>query len=84
MHGNVWEWCKGGERRYPDPATAADQKEPIKDPKGPLNGEIHVLRGGSWINAPRHCRSAFRGPVPVYRGDCIGFRVVFRPGLKAP
>ena len=37
-----------------------------------------VLRGGSWNNNPRNCRSAYRNNnAPDNRNNNIGFRVVF-------
>jgi formylglycine-generating enzyme required for sulfatase activity len=44
-----------------------------------------VLRGGSWLNSPRSCRSAYR--YRVRPGDAIsyvGFRVVCLPQEVAP
>jgi hypothetical protein len=36
-----------------------------------------MLRGGSWINNPENCRSAYRNyNDPDNRNDNIGFRVV--------
>ncbi|MBD2770824.1 SUMF1/EgtB/PvdO family nonheme iron enzyme [Iningainema tapete] len=36
-----------------------------------------MLRGGSWNNNPRNCRSAYRDyNAPDNRNDNIGFRVV--------
>ena len=36
-----------------------------------------LLRGGSWYNHPRLCRSAFRALVqPDDAGNDVGFRVV--------
>ncbi len=58
MHGNVWEWCIDWHGDY------ADADAEAKDPTGPASGDRRVLRGGSWNNLPRHCRSANR-----YRGD---------------
>ncbi|MBI1918347.1 MAG: SUMF1/EgtB/PvdO family nonheme iron enzyme [Planctomycetes bacterium] len=85
MHGNVWEWCKDGKRSYPDKETAEKRKDPIEDPEGPLNGTSRVLRGGSWDGLPRVCRCAHRvGSAPVARYHSVGFRVVLRPGLRAP
>ncbi len=40
-------------------------------------GENRVLRGGSWINNGRNCRSANRnGNLPENRNDNVGFRPV--------
>jgi formylglycine-generating enzyme required for sulfatase activity len=39
-----------------------------------------LLRGGSWINNPRNCRSAFRNSYhPDFRDNSFGFRVVCLP-----
>src|SRR5207253_6570680 len=83
MHGNAWEWCKDGPRKYPDKETAEKQNNPIVDPEDPLNGTSRVIRGGSWYNDPRHCRSTCREDLaPDFRSNRVGFRVVLRPGLK--
>jgi formylglycine-generating enzyme required for sulfatase activity len=69
MHGNVWEWCWD---RYGEYGSGSQ-----RDPQGAANGSGRVIRGGSWINDARYCRSAFR-----YRNDPsdanlnLGFRVV--------
>jgi formylglycine-generating enzyme required for sulfatase activity len=73
MHGNVFQWCADwyGETYYAD--------SPIKDPKSPESGKYRVLRGGSWADDARHCRSAHRvGVGPAFRGNGVGFRVVLR------
>jgi formylglycine-generating enzyme required for sulfatase activity len=42
--------------------------------------ETSRLRGGSWFNCPRFCRSAYRFENPPYIArSLIGFRVVCLP-----
>jgi len=73
MHGNVCQWCQDWHGDYP-------QKDVI-DPKGPEKGDVRVLRGGSWLNSPGSCRSAYRGwGGPGSRYD-DGLRVFLR-GLE--
>ena len=44
--------------------------------------EFRVLRGGSWKDAPRYCRSAYRCRYwPGNRSRCLGFRLAVVPGL---
>jgi len=77
MHGNVLEWCAdhwhesynfapGDDQPWLIPAAAADERR--------------LLRGGSWFNNPRRCRSASRDLYrPVVAFDDVGFRVVCLP-----
>ena len=68
MHGNVAEWTRTAYRPYPydvgdgrDDATAQGKR---------------VVRGGSWRDRPKRCRSAFRLCYwPWQRVYNVGFRV---------
>ena len=70
MHGNVWEWCSNWyEKEYP--------RGKVTDPAGPETGTSRVVRGGSWYDVPRFCRSAIRSSSsPSFRVSYVGFRFV--------
>ena len=68
MHGNVWEWVQDWRGDYPSGS--------VTDPAGPSSGSARVIRGGSWNDFARYCRSAFRNVIaPGIRDDVIGFRL---------
>jgi len=73
MHGNVWEWTNDW---YDKNSYSQDGTD---DPTGPAGGREKVLRGGSWIDWPKDCRSAKRREFdPNKNYTDIGFRVVRR------
>jgi formylglycine-generating enzyme required for sulfatase activity len=94
MHGNVLEWCLDPwHRSYegaPEDSRVWDKENNENHYQNILNNidvlvkdkRTHVLRGGSWIDNPRDCRSAYRC-VTGNRGwrddDDVGFRLVCPP-----
>jgi formylglycine-generating enzyme required for sulfatase activity len=78
MHGNVWEWCHD----VCSPTFYVREEAKGPDPLCLAGSGIRVLRGGSWVNHARYCRSAYRGRVAAAdRGGNAGFRPA---GLLAP
>jgi formylglycine-generating enzyme required for sulfatase activity len=72
MHGNVWEWCQ-------DDYSDNYKNTPVDGIAWILNESsgYKILRGGSWDNIPRLCRSAIRLNFnPGDRSNNVGFRVV--------
>jgi formylglycine-generating enzyme required for sulfatase activity len=74
MHGNVWEWCEDDWHGNYDGAPR-DGSAWVKSDK---ENTSKLVRGGSWVNDPRNCRSASRDNsfVPI---NVVGFRVVCEP-----
>jgi formylglycine-generating enzyme required for sulfatase activity len=69
MAGNVWEWVSDKHGNHPSAAQA--------NPTGPAEGDLNLLRGGSWGYGRSGVRAAYRYPVPPsadYLG--VGFRCV--------
>jgi len=68
MHGNVWEWCQDTWHRSYEGAP--------KDGSAWVDNDdhSHLLRGGSWLNDPAYCRSAYRYGN-YFDFDNTGFRV---------
>ena len=72
MSGNVWEWCQdkwhNSYEGVPTDGSAWETGESL----------LRVLRGGSWRDDARNCRTTFRGNIfSDIRDNDIGFRLVF-------
>lgn len=68
MSGNVREWCSDWYGPYPAKSQT--------NPTGPRQGEVHVLRGGSWASYGHSCRSANRNTPKEDSLNAYGLRVV--------
>ncbi|MBD2512247.1 SUMF1/EgtB/PvdO family nonheme iron enzyme [Nostoc muscorum FACHB-395] len=80
MHGNVLEWClddwHNNYEGVPTDGSAWFDKNDIYQKQGRA-----VLRGGSWYDLPKNCRSAYRGNgARDSLNYDIGFRVVCTVG----
>jgi formylglycine-generating enzyme required for sulfatase activity len=74
MHGNVWEWVE--DDWHENYQRAPSDRSAWKDAGVARDSRRCVLRGGSWGNSSRDCRSAFRGSSnAVNRLHAVGFRV---------
>ncbi len=72
LHGNVWEWCADP---WHDNYEGAPADGSVWEEGG--DDSRRLLRGGSWNDDPRYCRSAYRSyDSSVDLSSSIGFRVV--------
>lgn len=55
MSGNIWEWCSDWTGHYPETEQT--------DPKGPEDGTIRIMRGGSWTYDQSFCRVSRRNYI---------------------
>ena len=71
MHGNACEWTRTTYKPYPY------SHDDGRDYPGETGKK--VVRGGSWCDRPKRCRSAFRLSYPTWqRVHNVGFRVICR------
>jgi formylglycine-generating enzyme required for sulfatase activity len=76
MHGNAAEWTRTAYRPYPYREGDGRNGAPEEEDK--------VVRGGSWRDRPKRCRSAFRLGYPAYqRVFNVGIRVVLEESEPA-
>lgn len=71
MHGNVWEWCQDVDH---ESYKGAPTDGSVWVERG--DQEFKIIRGGSWYDDPRGCRSAYRyWHFLGYVSNGLGFRV---------
>jgi formylglycine-generating enzyme required for sulfatase activity len=71
VHGNVCEWCQDGYREYP--------RSEAVDPLAPSEGDVRVVRGGTYHFIWEFCRSACRVTRDVAGSSDTGLRICFHP-----
>ena len=72
MHGLVWEWCADTWHDYQDAFTDGSAWTVSVDDR-----DYRIIRGGSWLDIPYICRSAYRiSSNPLVGFNHIGLRVV--------
>jgi serine/threonine protein kinase/formylglycine-generating enzyme required for sulfatase activity len=72
LPGNAWEWTGDwyGGQFYAE--------SPEENPKGPVDGELRVVRGGSWASVAAELRASNRRALPPdTRSPVVGFRCAF-------
>ncbi len=68
MSGNVAEWCWD----YMDELEG----KAISNPHGPSIGNMHIKRGGSWLDDAEQCTVLYRSAsAPTGKASNLGFRI---------
>ncbi len=74
MHGNVWEWCVDRWKAEAYRGRGTGAKDPLEWSDD--DSAWRVVRGGSWYDRARNCRSACRSRFgPADRWSVLGFRL---------
>jgi formylglycine-generating enzyme required for sulfatase activity len=78
MHGNILDWCQDAWYSYKEaPRDGTAWMSENNNWMSENNKDARLLRGGSWKNTPRSCRSAYRFKhAHSYGFNLVGFRVV--------
>lgn len=78
MTGNVWEWCL--DRCQWDRKVITDTYADYMTDPLCATGDLHILRGGGWVNSPSNCRIAKRlcGDTN-FKIHNLGLRIVLVP-----
>ena len=72
VHGNAAEWTRSAYRSYP-----YDAGDGRNDVALETSSEKRVVRGGSFYDRPKRCRSSHRLAFPAWQGvHNVGFRIV--------
>ncbi|MBC8871295.1 MAG: SUMF1/EgtB/PvdO family nonheme iron enzyme [Planctomycetes bacterium] len=72
VHGNAAEWTRSAYRSYP-----YDANDGRNDIARETSSEKRVVRGGSFYDRPKRCRSSHRLAFPAWQGvHNVGFRIV--------
>jgi len=82
MHGNAAEWTRSTYQPYP--YRSDDGREALAVEGVATVSAKKVVRGGSWRDRPKLCRSGSRlAYSPWQKVYNVGFRVVIDPGAKS-
>ncbi|MCP4603743.1 MAG: SUMF1/EgtB/PvdO family nonheme iron enzyme [Proteobacteria bacterium] len=75
MAGNVWEWVAD----WYDPNYY--ETSPARDPEGPVEGRLKVMRGGCWVSGADSLRvSCRKAELPAAWANNVGFRCAYQKG----